>query len=144
MNKILDTATYQLLALGYDKMSYTTLSKETGISRTGISHHFPKKTDFTKALEGRFIKIIIDQLNCDSSLKVFEDSWHKALNNDKFMSVFRLAFHHSIVSDEDKAFSHRLITAISDVISHKLGEDAGRSIEWLVGVTLISMTKKLS
>lgn len=141
INKILDTAENQLLELGYDKMSYTTLSKQTGISRTGISHHFPKKTDFTTALEGRFVKLVIDELNCESSLIAFEESWRHALKNEKFMSVFRLAFHHSIVSDEDRVFSHRLITAITGIISHKLGESAVRSVEWLVGVTLIDMTR---
>ncbi|GAL03337.1 transcriptional regulator LuxT [Photobacterium aphoticum] len=39
---IMDAVVDQILTLGYDKMSYTTLSKQTGISRTGISHHFPK------------------------------------------------------------------------------------------------------
>ncbi len=39
---IMDAVIEQILTLGYDKMSYTTLSNQTGISRTGISHHFPK------------------------------------------------------------------------------------------------------
>jgi AcrR family transcriptional regulator len=40
---ILGAVVYQMLNLGYDRMSYTTLSQQTGIFRTGISHHFPKK-----------------------------------------------------------------------------------------------------
>lgn len=43
IQKIMDAVVDQLLRLGYDRMSYTTLSQQTGVSRTGISHHFPKK-----------------------------------------------------------------------------------------------------
>lgn len=46
IQKIMDAVVDQLLRLGYDKMSYTTLSQQTGVSRTGISHHFPKKNRF--------------------------------------------------------------------------------------------------
>jgi len=34
---IMDAVVDQILTLGYDKMSYTTLSNQTGISRTGSS-----------------------------------------------------------------------------------------------------------
>ena len=60
VQKIMDAVVDQLLRLGYDKMSYTTLSQQTGVSRTGISHHFPKKTDFTNALDGRIFSMFID------------------------------------------------------------------------------------
>lgn len=56
---IMDAVVDQILTLGYDKMSYTTLSNQTGISRTGISHHFPKKQDFANALDGRIFQILL-------------------------------------------------------------------------------------
>lgn len=141
INTILDTAARQLLELGYDKMSYTTLSKETGISRTGISHHFSRKTDFTTALEGRFVKMVIDHLDCESSLEPFEKSWRIALNSEQFMSVFRLVFHHSIVCDDDRSFSQRFIDTIKKIVSHNLGDGAEKKVEWLIGITLIEMAR---
>jgi len=59
MNAVVD----QLLRLGYDKMSYTTLSQQTGVSRTGISHHFPKKTDFVLALDGQIFNLFVAHLD---------------------------------------------------------------------------------
>ncbi len=63
---IMDAVVDQILTLGYDKMSYTTLSKQTGISRTGISHHFPKKQDFAKALDGRIFRLFVEKLDLDN------------------------------------------------------------------------------
>ncbi|GHX41108.1 transcriptional regulator, TetR family [Vibrio cholerae] len=64
---IMDAVVDQLLRLGYDKMSYTTLSQQTGVSRTGISHHFPKKTDFASALDGRIFKMFPNSTaKCDT------------------------------------------------------------------------------
>lgn len=141
INTILDSACRQLLELGYDKMSYTTLSKETGISRTGISHHFPKKTDFTSALEGRLIKLAVEQLDTTTSLPALSSSWTDALSNSRFMSVFKLVFHHSIMSCDDCDFSHRFIEKIITLIVHELGEEARKEVEWMIGRTLITMTR---
>ena len=141
INTILEASTHQLIELGYDKMSYTTLSKETGISRTGISHHFPKKTDFTSALEGRFIKTAIDQLDITTSLSALTSSWANALTNSSFMSIFKLVFHHSIVSGDDCNFSHRFIDKIITLIVHELGEEARKEVEMMLGRTLIAMAK---
>ena len=89
---IMDAVVEQLINLGYDKMSYTTLSQQTGISRTGISHHFPKKTDFTSALDGRIYEMFIEHLELRNGLKEFSESWLVALNNPEFVSILKLLF----------------------------------------------------
>ena len=66
VNQILDEALKQILTIGFDAMSYTTLSNATGISRTGISHHFPKKTEFLVRLDHRIGQLFVDALNFDS------------------------------------------------------------------------------
>lgn len=78
IQKIMDAVIDQLLRLGYDKMSYTTLSQQTGVSRTGISHHFPKKTDFTAALDGRIFRLLLSALIC------------KVTNNNLLIAGFHL------------------------------------------------------
>ncbi|MDD1827977.1 TetR family transcriptional regulator [Photobacterium sp. ZSDE20] len=92
---ILDNANQQLLTVGYENMSYTTLSLATELSRTGISHHFPKKTDFLTALEGRFLKQLIDRLIINEGSSQLEQSWRKALLNSEFSAILKLVFHHS-------------------------------------------------
>lgn len=142
INRILDTASHQLLTIGYDKMSYTTLSEETGISRTGVSHHFPKKTDFLTALEGRFLKKVVELLVLDRSPADFEESWKTALQNKTFLAIFRLMFHHSIVQSEESDFSNRAFTLISNKVAHDLGENTERQFEWLIGITLLELQKQ--
>ena len=142
VNSILDTAKHQLLTVGYDNMSYTTLSQATEISRTGISHHFPKKTDFLMALQGRFLKIIIEQLNLDKGLIELETSWRKGLFNSDFVSVLRLTFHHSVVHQGGESFSEQLMSSIMEVINHQMNIDATKSIERLYGVSLIQIASR--
>ena len=62
VNQILDEALKQILTIGFDAMSYTTLSTATGISRTGISHHFPKKTEFLVRLDHRIGQLFVDSV----------------------------------------------------------------------------------
>ncbi|MDK9739099.1 TetR/AcrR family transcriptional regulator [Vibrio sp. D173a] len=142
VNLILDTATHQLLTMGYDKMSYTTLSQATKISRTGISHHFPKKTDFLLALQGRFLTVIIDQLNLTKGLVELETSWRKALFNQDFVAVLRLTFHHSVVHQGGEAFSGQLMHSVIAVINHRMNTDATKSVERLFGVSLIQIAAR--
>ena len=91
---IMDAVIDQILTLGYDKMSYTTLSNQTGISRTGISHHFPKKQDFAHALDGRIYQLFVDKLDLTDDLAAFSASWSVALDDEKFRAILRLLFHH--------------------------------------------------
>ena len=142
VNLILDTATHQLLTMGYDKMSYTTLSQATKISRTGISHHFPKKTDFLLALQGRFLTIIISKLNLINGLVELETSWRKGLFDNDFVSVLRLAFHHAVVHQGGETFADQLMQAILEVINHKMNIDATKSVERLYGVSLIQISAR--
>ncbi len=105
IQKIMDAVVDQLLRLGYDKMSYTTLSQQTGVSRTGISHHFPKKTDFTAALDGRIFKMFIEHLEFEKGLDAFSQSWIKALEDSEFLAILRLLFHHIVTSESAHEFA---------------------------------------
>ncbi|NOI95485.1 TetR family transcriptional regulator [Vibrio sp. T3Y01] len=138
---ILDTSCHQLLTVGYQNMSYTTLSQATQISRTGISHHFPKKTDFLIALEGRFLKLLVDHLTINEGSDALELSWQKALQSKEFTAILRLVFHHSVIRSEACYFSHRLMSNLSKVISSHLGPQAERQVEYLLGVSLVHIAR---
>ncbi|MGD8110146.1 TetR/AcrR family transcriptional regulator [Vibrio sp. TRT 21S02] len=141
IQKIMDAVVDQLLRLGYDKMSYTTLSQQTGVSRTGISHHFPKKTDFTAALDGRIFKMFIEHLDFDNGLDSFSASWLKALDDSEFLAILRLLFHHIVTSERAHEFAANGIDRLYKTVSTQFGEGSEKELEWLIGKSLIRMTK---
>ncbi|MFA0037844.1 TetR/AcrR family transcriptional regulator [Vibrio sp. 10N.261.52.A1] len=138
---ILDTSCHQLLTVGYQNMSYTTLSQATKISRTGISHHFPKKTDFLMALEGRFLKLLVDHLTINEGSDALELSWQKALQSKEFTAILRLVFHHSVIRSETCHFSQRLMDNFVKVITSHAGTQANKQVERLLGVSLVHIAK---
>lgn len=91
IRQIEDAALQQILTIGYDNMSYSTLSDATGVSRTGISHHFPRKIDFLLALNGRIAEFFVAALDF-ASLERFELSWLNALDVAELRAVLRLFF----------------------------------------------------
>ncbi|KGY14090.1 transcriptional regulator [Vibrio tubiashii] len=141
IQKIMDAVVDQLLRLGYDKMSYTTLSQQTGVSRTGISHHFPKKTDFTAALDGRIFKMFVGHVDFDNGLEAFTRSWVAALENEEFLAILRLLFHHIVTSQSTHEFAHNGIERLYKVCEEKLGCGSAKELEWLIGKSLMRMAK---
>ncbi|WP_282174894.1 TetR/AcrR family transcriptional regulator [Vibrio diabolicus] len=141
IQKIMDAVVDQLLRLGYDKMSYTTLSQQTGISRTGISHHFPKKTDFTAALDGRIFKMFIEHLEFDKGLSVFSQSWIKALEDAEFLAILRLLFHHIVTAENAQEFAANGIDRLYKMVESQFGAGGDKELEWLIGRSLIQMSK---
>ncbi|RJX68924.1 TetR/AcrR family transcriptional regulator [Vibrio sinensis] len=139
IQKIMDAVVDQLLRLGYDKMSYTTLSQQTGVSRTGISHHFPKKTDFTAALDGRIFKMFVEHLNFDGSLSEFSDSWVKALDNPEFLAILRLLFHHIVTAERAHEFATNGVDRLYKTVESRFEGDSAQKLEWLIGKSLIHM-----
>ncbi|MGR5131717.1 TetR family transcriptional regulator [Vibrio alfacsensis] len=138
INTILDVATEQLITLGYERMSYTTLSEQTGISRTGICHHFPRKADLACALQGRFLKRIVDKLDLNGSEESFATSWEIALSDAEFLAIWRLAVQMT-VCDHHPAYLHELHVQIESIACAKLGQPCQHTIEWLIGKTLLSL-----
>ncbi|MGJ7096298.1 TetR/AcrR family transcriptional regulator [Vibrio hannami] len=136
---IMDAVADQLITLGYDKMSYTTLSQQTGISRTGISHHFPKKTDFIVALDGRIYDKFVEHLDTENDLDAFSKSWLKALETSEFVAILRILFHHIVNSESAVDFAKNGVTRLYSLIEGKYGERGGRELEWLLGKTISNM-----
>lgn len=139
IQKIMDAVVDQLLRLGYDKMSYTTISQQTGVSRTGISHHFPKKTDFTAALDGRIFKMFVEHVDFDNGLSAFSDSWIAALDNDEFRAILRLLFHHIVTSQKTQEFAANGIERLYTMTTAQFGPESEKELEWLIGKSLVRM-----
>lgn len=141
IQKIMDAVVDQLLRLGYDRMSYTTLSQQTGVSRTGISHHFPKKTDFTAALDGRIFKLFVEHLEFDKGLNAFSDSWIVALEDEQFRAILRLLFHHIVIAERAHEFAVNGIDRLYKMVESKFGESSEKELEWLFGKSLVRISQ---
>ncbi|MDW6094365.1 TetR/AcrR family transcriptional regulator [Vibrio rhizosphaerae] len=137
---ILDAVVYQVLNLGYDRMSYTTLSQQTGISRTGISHHFPKKTDFATALNSQIFLLFTSYLELENGVAAFRRSWMQALEHSQFVAILRFLFHHIISAERSVDVSRQGLERMYHLIEEKLGTDADKELEWLLGKSLVAMS----
>jgi AcrR family transcriptional regulator len=142
INTILDVATEQLITLGYEKMSYTTLSEQTGISRTGISHHFAKKVDIPCALQGRLLKLMVDKLEVSENESVFVESWKQALEDAQFLAIWRLAFQMTI-GRHHQSYLYEMSSQVESLVTHKLNQPCHTTIEWLIGLTLLKIGKEI-
>ncbi|MFT5235323.1 MAG: AcrR family transcriptional regulator [Shewanella sp.] len=140
VNQIMDEALRQLLTLGYDSMSYTTLSQATGISRTGISHHFPHKANFLVRLDPQITSLFQDELDF-TSLDTLETSWGKSLQLPTSCMVLRLFF--SLCGDTSMDVSQfRTIDLAKEKAYKAFGLEGEKMISVLLGQSAVSLLSK--
>ena len=131
VNQILDEAFKQILTIGFEAMSYTTLSAATGISRTGISHHFPRKTEFLVRLDQRIGQFFIEGLDF-SSKAALEQSWAEIMQQSERKAVLQLFFSLCGSNDENVKMLKSLNIVTEAAVKHFA--DAGRKcVEQLIG-----------
>ena len=142
INQIMDEAFKQILCIGFEAMSYTTLSEATGISRTGISHHFPKKTDFLVKLDDRIGELFIESMSFNS-ISNLKESWSNMLDKAKYKAVLRLFF--SMCGYNDNRLTHfKAIEELESRALQSLGEDGKRLVHQLIGDASIQFLKEES
>ncbi len=141
INTITEAVVDQMLNLGYDKMSYTTLSEQTGISRTGISHHFPRKTDFTDAIDDKLFTMLTGYLVLDQGVDQFKQSWLSALADTQFIAIIRLLIHHVVVAEGSLEFANKGLQQLYALAVERLGEEAEHAVDWLLGKSIVEMSR---
>ncbi|AZG72174.1 TetR/AcrR family transcriptional regulator [Shewanella livingstonensis] len=131
VNQILDEAFKQILTIGFEAMSYTTLSAATGVSRTGISHHFPRKTEFLVRLDQRIGQFFIEGLDF-TSIDALQQSWADIMRNPQRKAVLQLFFSLCGSTDQNMKTLNSLNVVKEAAMSHFA--DAGRRcVEQLIG-----------
>ncbi|QSX34377.1 TetR family transcriptional regulator [Shewanella avicenniae] len=132
-----NAALEQILAIGYESMSYSTLSEATGISRTGISHHFPRKVDFLLALNQRIGQLFVESLDF-SGLRALQLSWQAAMDSDKLRAILRLFFTFCARPGEDvREFA--AIDMAKTAAMKALGEQGCALVSQLLGQSALSL-----
>jgi AcrR family transcriptional regulator len=131
VNQILDQAFNQILTIGFEAMSYTTLSAATGVSRTGISHHFPRKTEFLVRLEQRIGEFFIEGLDF-ASIAALQQSWADVMLNPQRKALLQLFFSLCASTDQNMKTLKSLDIVTEAAVSHFT--EAGRQcVEQLIG-----------
>lgn len=136
---IRDAVLEQILTIGYDRMSYTTLSEETGISRTGISHHFPKKTDFVDTVSENIISLLKDYLDFSHGVHGLKTSWEYALRDERFVSIIRLVMQHVVIAEGSKSFAQKMMNMLYSTADERLGSEGQNELERLLGHSVVVM-----
>ncbi|RLV61719.1 TetR/AcrR family transcriptional regulator [Parashewanella curva] len=137
INQIKDEAFKQIIEIGFDNMSYTTLSQATGISRTGISHHFPKKTDFLVKLDDRIAELFVGALDF-TSINSLEASWFKSFDEPESKAVLSLFFR--LCGNEYSSISQfQAIENSLEEAKKKLGEEGEKLLKFLIGSAAVSL-----
>ncbi len=140
INQIMDEAFKQILSIGFEAMSYTTLSEATGISRTGISHHFPKKTDFLVRLDDRIGELFIQSINFNS-VSSLKESWSNILEKPNYKAVLRLFF--SMCGYNDNRLTQcKAIEELESSALQTLGKDGKQLVHQLIGYASIKLLKE--
>ncbi|MCE9686958.1 TetR family transcriptional regulator [Shewanella sp. AS16] len=142
INQIMDEALKQILTLGFDAMSYTTLSEATGISRTGISHHFPRKTDFLVRLDERIGRFFVASLDF-SSVQALENSWMQALTESHYRAVLKLFFSLCGYSNSEIAL-FRAINSARETALLELGAEGERVVNQLLGRSALQLLTQVN
>jgi len=137
VNQILDEAFKQILTIGFEAMSYTTLSAATGVSRTGISHHFPRKTKFLVCLDQRIGEFFIEGLDF-SSTEALSQSWVEAMQTPERKAVLQLFFSLCGSADENmKKF--KSLDVVKEVAVSHFAEVGHQYVEQLIGNSALAL-----
>lgn len=137
INQIIDEALNQILILGYESMSYTTLSDATGISRTGISHHFPRKVDFLTQLDPNLAQLFIRELDF-SGLTQLEQSWMVALAQPTHAAILRLFFSLCGYSGNQVTL-FRAVSLTRETAMSELGVEGDKLVSDLLGRSAVAL-----
>ncbi|MDP5252659.1 MULTISPECIES: TetR/AcrR family transcriptional regulator [unclassified Vibrio] len=141
INTIKSAVFDQLLTLGYEEMSYTSLSQQTGISRTGICHHFPKKIHFTEGVEAILMERLLSHLDSQSGVEAFERSWMSALKVREFTIILQTVFYHLFAKQGSKCFAAKCIDYLLVQIKARLSLQSDQRINALLGQSIIDLCR---
>ncbi|MDC0611439.1 TetR/AcrR family transcriptional regulator [Vibrio sp.] len=136
---ITEAVVEQLLTIGYDKMSYTTLSEQTGVSRTGISHHFPKKIDFVDTVSDEIVQKLKGYLDFSHGVNGLRTSWKFALSDERFVAIVRLLMQHIVMTERSVSFAQKVLNMLYSTASERIGSDGHDEMERLLGHSLVVM-----
>lgn len=141
INMILQAVEKQLFKMGYDNMTYTTLSRQTGISRTGISHHFAKKTDFLVAMEERIYQKLTRYLVLNKQLTDFIQSWNDALSKPRFRSILRVITYDVMRNNSSNGIKLNTLKKLAMRLQDDFGDKAVNELEALLGEYIIYLSR---
>ncbi|CAH0992000.1 hypothetical protein SIN8267_02115 [Sinobacterium norvegicum] len=138
--KITDAIIQLTIHEGFEVLSYTRLSKETGVSRSGIANHFPDKRSMVEVFQGQIFTIFTRYLDM-TTVESFQHSWMNSLASDEFRNIILLVFVHMGTS-ANPAMNVKAVMGVNRLtgfVEGSLGQPGVAELESLLGRTLLSV-----
>ena len=79
---------------GWDAITYGTIAKKIGLSRSGIQRVVPTKEDMLKAFQSSLLLYVTEQIEITEQIELntpigFKQKWHRALADKKFANCIK-------------------------------------------------------
>ncbi len=126
---VFQTITDLFMTQGWDAITYGSIAKQTGLSRSGVQRIVPSKEAMTKVFQSQIFSYISAQLDSKSD-ETLKKSWMAALKDKKFVHCVRYVMNavHTDFEGKEKVI----------VILNGLFESYGEEIIIeLLGITLV-------
>ncbi|EKM24550.1 TetR family transcriptional regulator [Vibrio sp. HENC-03] len=122
---------------GWNAVTYDRLAKELSITKSTLQNYYPSRLDFSKALQGKVFPKFFAYLNLDSREQLVV-SWTKALSQPEFLRVLNM-FITSLIQESTHKDSLNGLKKLEQVLTTKLGPEAEKDLELLLGRTVIRL-----
>ena len=86
---------------------------------------------------------MVEKLDLSKNEAVFIASWRKALEDGQFLAIWRLAFQMTI-GRHHQPYVYELTSQVESLVAYKLSQPCYKTIEWLIGLTLMKIGKPVS
>lgn len=115
--------------LGWSAISYASVAEKYGCTRGAIQRYYPSHADFSQALKGKVLPLVMQNLDWSTSQN-FYSSWVKQLTGEdpKFRRVMELLFSNAVQyksSEMTKLGVNKLLNTIESTFEDK---DLGKKL----------------
>lgn len=131
---VLQTITDIFMQQGWDAITYGSIAKRTGLSRSGVQRIVPSKESMTRVFQSQIFSYIVSQLD-DSSKKTLRETWLISLDDPKFVNCIRYLMGAAHAEFEGKS----KVEMILNSMFQKYGEE---NVTELLGLSLVSLIHK--
>ncbi len=125
---------------GWSAISYALVAERYGCSRGAIQRYYPSHSDFSQALKGKVLPLILQNLDWSSSER-FYCSWVEELESEdqKFRRVMELLFNNAL-QDQPSEMTKLGVDKLLQMIELKFGSQELGKI--LFGETFLHLLKR--
>ena len=126
------------LAEGWESVTYDRLAKETGLRKSTLQGYYPSNREFTMALQGKILPIVMSCLDF-SSREAFIQSWEQGLTEKEFSMVIRMFVANAAKTESNPSTQRGVLKLIEIVSEHLPNENAREIIDLVMGKSVMTL-----